>query len=107
MPLNINTVEVKIGWPLSSTTLCGGEIPQGAGIFLLRSQSLRSCEYLLMPQEELQTRKAEGNKTHWSSSVAPYTQRDVGFGNQFSFHHNRQSALQGLGLNFSLTKIYC
>jgi len=46
----------------SSTTLRVGEIPQGAGIFLLGSQSLRSCECLLMPEEELQTREAGKNQ---------------------------------------------
>lgn len=81
---NINTEEVEICWPLSSTVLRGGEIPQGVGIFLSGSQSLRSCEYLPMPQEELETREAEDIKTHWSSSVAPYfSQHDTGFGNQF------------------------
>lgn len=62
MPLNLNTLEEEICWPLSSTTLCGREIPQGVGIFLLGSQSLQSCEYLLMPQEELQTRKSFAKK---------------------------------------------
>lgn len=84
MPLTINTVEVEICWPLSSATLHGREIPQGAGIFIWGSRRLRSCEYLLMPQEELPTRKAEENKTRQSSSVAPYfSQCDIGFGNQF------------------------
>lgn len=37
-----------------------------------------------MSQEELQTREAEEDKTHQSSSVTPYfSQHDIGFGNQF------------------------
>lgn len=101
MPLSINTVEVEICWPLSSATLHGWEIPQDAGIVLGGESKFMELWAPLIPQEELQVKEAEENKTHWPSSVAPYlSQHDIGFGDQYYFKHSKQAKKLKSGLKF-------